>query len=346
MNGADGSAIAGGADVLDRLFPAKGDGAIHELNRAMWATKFPPRSRRCFSVPKSNGNDMAWMGTSRWQFTDREFDEAARRVGTDFKSAYDATKPRLKRPRSREVRFPSAYMKTTSIDQQTRPEGALFSGAGRLEASERALHLTLESAKSLGDESGLPGEWCANWSRQWEIVQGLLHRLQSLLGEMSGHVEKEGSDGLRQAMDSWRQIQAQDGEMNSMLDDIRSQAKGLSGNARVEWTAVDVAIKAHMEAIHARALALRVKLELMKDYTKKEVNHLLEGMLANLPNQTKADTQDAEAYAQHYRQTVRELDAERHEFGGFIDFVKGLAMWVETPEERMKKTLFPEGGKS
>ena len=236
------------------------------------------------------------------------------------------------------------HMKTTSIDQLTRHEGAIFSGAGRLAASERALDLTLESARSLGDESGLPGEWCANWSRQWETVRGILNRLQILLGEMEGHVEEEEGDGLRQAMEAWRAIQTQDVEMNLMLDDIRSQARGLSGNARLEWTAVDAAVTAHMEAIHARALALRVKLELMKDYTKNEVNHLLEGMLAKLPNQTKADTRETEAYVQQYRQTVRELDEERHEFGGFMDFIKGLAMWVETPEERMKKKLFPEGG--
>lgn len=235
-------------------------------------------------------------------------------------------------------------MKTTSIDHLARPEGGIFSGAGRLAASDRALNLTLQSAMSLGDESGLPGEWRATWTRQWEAVRGITDRLQSLLGEMEGHVEKEDGDGLRQAMEAWRAIQAQDVEMNLMMDDIRSQASGLGGNARLEWTAVDAAMVAHMEAIHARALALRVKLELMKDYTKKEVNHLLEGMLAKLPNQTKADTQDAEAYVQQYRQTVRELDEERHEFGGFMDFIKGLAMWVETPDERMKKKLFPDGG--
>ena len=235
-------------------------------------------------------------------------------------------------------------MNTTSIDQLSRREGAIFSGAVRLAASDRALDLTLQSAKAIGDESGLPGEWTATWNRQWEYVRGILDQIQNLLGEMEGHVEKEDSDGLRQAMDAWRAIQAQDVEINLMMDDIRSQARGLGGNARLEWTAVDAAIAAHMEAIHARALALRVKLELMKDYTKKEVNHLLEGMLAKLPNQTKADTQDAEAYVQQYRQTVRELDEERHEFGGFMDFIKGLAMWVETPDERMKKKLFPDSG--
>ena len=238
------------------------------------------------------------------------------------------------------------HMKTTSIDQLSRPEGAIFSGAVRLAVSERALILTLQSAKSLGDESGQPGEWCATWSRQWETVREILDRLQSLLGEMERHAEKEDGDSLRRAMDAWRAIQAQDVEMNLMMDDIRSQARGLDGNSRLEWTAVDAAITAHLESIHARALALRVKLELMKDYTKKEVNHLLEGMLAKLPNQSKADTKDAETYVQRYRQAVHELDEERHEFGGFMDFMKGLAMWVETPEERMKKKIFPDAAQS
>ena len=106
---------------------------------------------------------------------------------------------------------------------------------------------------------------------------------------------------------------------------------------------MDSAITAHLETIHACALALRVKLELMKDYTRQEVNHVLEGMLSKLPNRAQSDTMDAEAYVQQYRETIHELDEERHEFGGFMDFIKGLAMWVETPEERMKKKHSHEG---
>ncbi len=202
----------------------------------------------------------------------------------------------------------------------------------------------LQTAKGLGDKSGLPSDWIASWHRHWEGVGSILHRIERLLGDMDGFVERADSDNLERAMEAWKSMQAQDVEMNRALDGIRSQAGGLHAEARQEWKQVDAAITVRMEGIHARALALRVKLELMKDYTKSEVSHLLAGMLEKLPNRARSDTTDAEAFVQQYRQTVHELDEERHEFGGFMDFIKGLAMWVETPEERMKKKRFIEGG--
>lgn len=240
------------------------------------------------------------------------------------------------------IRFPF-HMNTKSVNDLVQPVSGAHSEAGRLAKSDTVLALTLQTAKGLGDKSGLSGDWSGDWHRQWDHVGGILDRLRGLLSDMEGFVERGDEDSLRRAMETWRSVQSQDVEMNQAMDGIRSQASGLSGDAPQQWSEVNATIAAHMETVHARALALRVKLELMKDYTKNEVSHMLEGMLSKLPNHARSDTMDAEAYVQQYRQTIHELDEERHEFGGFMDFIKGLAMWVETPDERMKKRQPDEG---
>ena len=237
-------------------------------------------------------------------------------------------------------------MNETSIQNLARTTGGLRTEAGRLAVLDTALALTLQNAKRLTEKSGRSGDWNSNWLRLWEHAGEILHRLRSLLADMEGFVERGDEDNLRHAMDAWKSIQSRDAEMGMALDAIRSEANGMDAGAREDWSAVDSEITTHLETIHACALALRVKLELMKDYTKKEVNRVLEGMLSKLPSRAQSDTKDAEAYVQQYRQTIHELDEERHEFGGFMDFIKGLAMWVETPDERMKKKRAHDGGRT
>jgi hypothetical protein len=235
-------------------------------------------------------------------------------------------------------------MKTTLMDELHRPQSGIHTDAGRLAGAEAALALVLQTAKGLAGKSGLPADWDANWRREWEHVEVTLDRIRGFLGDMDAFLEHEDNDSLRRAMDVWKTIQSLDVDLNTALDRIRADTRALAPDARREWSEVDEALTTQLEAIHARALAFRVKLELMKDYTKSEVSHLLEGMLSKLPNRGASDTMDAEAYAQQYRQTIHELDEERHQFGGFMDFIKGLAMWVETPHERMKKKSLHAGG--
>jgi len=236
-------------------------------------------------------------------------------------------------------------MKETLTQQLAPTTGGIHGEAGRLAGLDAALALTLRDAKSLAERSGCSADWNANWHRLWDNAGGILHRIRELLSDMEGFGERGGSGNLQRATEAWKSIQSRDAEMGIALDTIRAEARSMDAGAHRDWCAVDAAIAEHLETVHACALALRVKLELMKDYTQDEVNRLLAGMLSKLPNRANSDTKDAEAYVQHYRETIHELDEERHEFGGFMDFIKGLAMWVETPEERMKKKQAHAGGR-
>lgn len=48
---------------------------------------------------------------------------------------------------------------------------------------------------------------------------------------------------------------------------------------------------------------------------------------------------DAEKYAEEYDRAEQELRRESEQFLGFSDVVKGLLLWVETPEERVRRNL-------
>lgn len=48
---------------------------------------------------------------------------------------------------------------------------------------------------------------------------------------------------------------------------------------------------------------------------------------------------DPENYVHEFRMAAIELEREHHRFLGFMDVVKGLLMWIETTDERVRKNL-------
>ena len=228
-------------------------------------------------------------------------------------------------------------MTQPSVHDLARAETGFRLEKGRLLHLDTQLNAVLQESLALPAKSGFPSDLAAQWEQQWKHVVGILHKMHALLTNMDEYVQRGDTHSLSSAMDSWRAIQSDDIELTKELNAIRGEASRLHGDARQGWESLDAAVTAHLEAIHACALALRVKQELLKDYTGAEASHVLAAMLSKLPNRAQMDAAGAEAYVQEYREAMHAIDDERHEFGGFMDFIKGLAMWVETPEERLKK---------
>jgi hypothetical protein len=65
------------------------------------------------------------------------------------------------------------------------------------------------------------------------------------------------------------------------------------------------------------------------------VDVLVLGFLAKLPKHPKTDSLNEEEYQRKLDAAAVELEKEQHQFGGFLDVVKALFMWAETPEERV-----------
>jgi hypothetical protein len=156
---------------------------------------------------------------------------------------------------------------------------------------------------------------------------------------MDHSIESSDSDRLKKALEAWETFQSEDAKLVEALSAIRAQASGLNAPVRKDWNTLACSLESHLETIHACAQALRIKLELLKKHSKEEVDHLVQNILAKLPNRTHTDGMEAEIYEQKYREAAIKLEKEQHEFLGFLDVVKGLFIWVETPEERTRKNL-------
>jgi hypothetical protein len=209
--------------------------------------------------------------------------------------------------------------------------------SAHLKELEKDLSVTLQCARHFGKQHGSPEDWNTNWHQQWDNVEGLLRRIKVLVHEMDGSIESNDSDRLKRALAAWETIQSEDARLVEALSAIRAQAIGLNAAVRKDWNILARTLEIHLETIHACAQALRIKLELLKEHSKEQVDQLVQDLLAKLPNRTHADGMDAEKYEQEYRKAATELEQERHKFSGFMDVVKGLWMWIETTEERVRR---------
>ena len=209
--------------------------------------------------------------------------------------------------------------------------------SARLKELDKDLTVTLQRARQFGRKHGSPQEWNTNWCQQWDNVEGLLRRIRVLVNEMDCSIESNDSDRLRKALAAWEIIQSEDARLAEGLSAIRAQAVALNAGVRKDWNILARTLESHLEIIEACAQALRIKLELLKEHSKEEVDQLVQHLLARLPNRAQADGTEAEMHEQEYRKAATELKKERHKFLGFMDVVKGLSLWVETTGERMRK---------
>lgn len=218
----------------------------------------------------------------------------------------------------------------------SRLETGLRTDSARLKQLDRDFGVTLASARDLGLEQDFSKEWNATWNQRWVIVVDLLLRISGLVSEMDIAIESSDSGRLNEALDAWESIQSKDFHLIETMSAIRVQATAMNPAARIEWNLLATAFDANLETIHACSQALRVKLELLTEHPREDVDLLVQGVLAKLPKLPQADELDAEEYQRKLAAAAVELEKEQHQSGGFLDVVKALFMWVETPEERVR----------
>jgi len=79
--------------------------------------------------------------------------------------------------------------------------------------------------------------------------------------------------------------------------------------------------------------------ELLQKHSRSDVEAMLEAALLPPPEASQVEGRDPERYAAEYRLAEEALRLERQEFLGVEDVFKGLLMFVESPEERVRKNL-------
>ncbi len=218
-----------------------------------------------------------------------------------------------------------------------RLEIGLRTNAAHIQELEEGLTEALRRARHFGREHGAPDGWNTHWHQQWDHVEDSLLRIRVLVMEMCSSIESSDSDRLKKALETWETIQTEDARLVEALGAIRAQVSELNATVRKDWNLVASTLETHLETIHACGQTLRIKLELLKKYPREDVDRLVQDILARLPNRSHAEGMNAETYEQEYRKAAIELEQEQHKFMGFMDVVKALWMWVETPDERVRK---------
>jgi len=214
--------------------------------------------------------------------------------------------------------------------------------AAHLKALEADLAVTLQNARNFGREHGSPEDWNTNWHRQWDNVEEILRQIKVLVNEMDGAIESSDHERFKKVLETWETFQFEDVKLVEALSVIRTQVTKLNAAVRNDWNLLARTLESHFETIHACAQALRIKLELLKENSRREVDQHVQAVLAKLPNRVPTDELDAGKCEQAYREAAAELKLERHKFTGFLDVVKGLLLWNESTSERAGKNLTNE----
>jgi hypothetical protein len=219
-----------------------------------------------------------------------------------------------------------------------RLEVGLRMDASQLLHLEEELMRTLRRASDLGAEFGSPGDWSTAWRYHWQRVETILQRLRGRVQEMDVAISHHEPDRLTEALTAFEGLKSDDAELMQALAGLREQAAGLNPAAQEEWKALIPVLERHLHWIHSCAQSLLLKLEMLKVHTKEEVDILVRNLVSGQPLRIAEKSGDA-AKAPDLVEAEKELGKEHHKFMGWLDVIQGMFLWVENPEERVRKKM-------
>ena len=219
-----------------------------------------------------------------------------------------------------------------------RPDAGFRTDSAHLQDLDKDLTVMLQRARDFGAKHGSP-DWNAAWLRHWASVEGILSRIRELMNEMVSSIESNNRGRLEQGLAAWRTIQSEDAKLLEPLSGLKAQAAELHAAVRNDWNSLARKLEDHLETIHSCIRAMRIKLELLKEHSREEMEHLVQYILATLPNRPYSEGMDTENYEQEFRKAANQLEREHHKLLGFTDVIKGMFMYVETTEERGRRNL-------
>ena len=196
-----------------------------------------------------------------------------------------------------------------------------INGATHLGRLQSELAATLQGLRLFGTAKIAPVAGNADWQGLWDDISRTLVRIVTEVGTMTGFVEGSETGGNVRALEAWNMIQVEDARLVRALKGARSHVGQLGLDDRKEWNVLARALESQLVEIHACAQSLRLKLEELKERTDRAP--VARGPLSPHDNDL--------------RKAVLQLEREKHEFAGFTDVFKGLWMWSETSDERMRE---------
>lgn len=214
-------------------------------------------------------------------------------------------------------------------------ETGLRTDSSQLIGLERNLVAMLHRSRVLGAEYGSPGDWITSCHQQWDNIEDILQRISGRVDEMHDAISSSDHDRLNTAWNACETIESGEVELVGELSSLRTRAIQLNEAARNDWNMLTLVIEFHVNTIHACSQAVRVRLELLKENSRNEA---ADGA-PNSPSLShhRADGTDAATHTWTFDKAAIEIEQEQHQVLGFVDDVKALFMWIETPEERVNQ---------
>lgn len=193
--------------------------------------------------------------------------------------------------------------------------------AAQLRELEAGLATTLKAVRFFGTEENTLAARNADWHGQWDDIGRILLRINAGVDTMTAFVEGNETGSATHALEAWDMIQSEDARLVLALKNVRTQVGQLGLSQRKEWNVLARALGLQLEAIHDCAQSLRLKLEELRERS----------------NGAPVEGEPQSPHDRDYRKAALQLEREQHVFSGLKDVVKGLWMWSETPDERMRE---------
>ena len=209
---------------------------------------------------------------------------------------------------------------------------------GHLDELETELTATLESARQFGSKHGFPPAWNTLWLQRWDEIATILRRIRVLVSEMESCTRGDAPDLLNAALEAWEEMQAEDVQLAAALSAIQKQALTLDAPIRADWNSIARSITPHLTKLHTCARVLRIRVELLRSNSREGVDDLVLQFLSKLPGHTSGEEPDPEIHRQELQHAAVEIEQGKHEeSGSLLEVIKGLLMWVDTPQERVRE---------
>lgn len=223
-----------------------------------------------------------------------------------------------------------------------RLEIGLRTDAKRLTKLEDELMHVLQRGRGLGTEYGSPGDWSTAWGHHWDLVERILCRIHDLVSEVQEGIQSHDSHRHEKALQTWTKLQIEITRLEQNLHALQGQAVGLNAAAQSDWAAIARSLETHLNVVHNCADAMRIKLELLKSNSSAEVDEQVQKLLLRLPGSPQFQSGGSTDSNEEYQHAAVELQQEKNKFMGFVDIVKCMFLWTDTPQERAEKNSLQE----
>lgn len=198
---------------------------------------------------------------------------------------------------------------------------------------ESDLATALSHSEELASVQGGPGDWETGCHHQWDLVEDILDVIHGLVCEMRTAIIRSDEAGALQACAAWAAIQEEDTKLAAALVGMRAQTLELDESARREWLELVLTVESHRKVVQTAAKGIGARLEAWK------AGFSVTGDAARLAPPARPGGEDKEptAYTRKFDQAAVEIEQEQHQVLDLKDHIKAMFMWVENPEERVRK---------